>query len=207
MSIDYSKTRDEEHVRYFVELPVLGWYETDQSEYQDIARKAVPPGAWERVPEPDSFSSNGINGYRVTSRNKKMPPESYRSMRFPMDEGQPEQPVVPPRVERRGSHVALVFPEGSYTDTMGVADDDFEVLLSEAQYRALVKAETPVNLENIAAKVKAKPVPEDSIRGVLRDGLVDALEGVAKDMRDGVKREGPVKAAGAKLRAVRDLLK
>ncbi len=208
--IDYTKS-GEEHIRYFIKLPILGWYEVDQETYRETAKKAMPWSAWGTSEEPDGFNKgtgqSAVEGYRITSRNGKVPPESYKTMNVPdAEEGQPEAPVIPPRVERRGSYIALVFPDGSYTDSMGVEDDDFEVLLSEAQYNTLVRAQTPVNLENIAAKVGARPVPEDSLRAALRDGVVEALQGVAKDMRAGVKRESPLKAATGKLRAVKDLL-
>lgn len=210
-SIDYSKAdRNEEHIRYFLKLPILGWYEVDQKTYRDAAHKAMPAGAWSLVTEPESFNSGGIQlvqGYRVTARNGRELPESYKTMGMhDVEEGHPEAPSLPPRVERSANCITLTFPEGSYSD-YHEADGALVLTLSADEYQALGKAQTPVSLESIAAKISAKPVPEDSLREALRDGAVEALQEVAKNLRGGKAPESPFRAATTKLRAVRDLLK
>jgi hypothetical protein len=211
-SIDYSKAdkSDEEHIRYFLKLPIIGWYEVDQETYRDTAKKAMPPGAWGLVNEPESFNSGGIQlvqGYRVTARNGRKLPESYGTFGpSDVESGQPEVPSLPPKVERLANCIVLTFPEGSYSDYYET-DGALVLTLSAGEYQALGKAQTPVSLENIATKISEKPVPEDSLRETLRDGAVEVLQEVAKSLRDGKAPESPLKGATAKLRAVRDLLK
>lgn len=210
MTIDYSKVRDEEHVRYFVNMPVIGWCEMPEENYIQAAHAAMGDLVWSRqVGTPDSFHSAGIEGFRVTASNGRKLPESYITLGVAdAKEGEADTTVLPPRVEKSANSVALTFPEGSYSDYHEV-DGALVVVLSDEEYAALAKAQAPMSLERIADKIGQKAVPEDSFRAEVRDTVAETLRGVAQDMRAGKKTEveNPFKGITTKLRAVKDLLK
>lgn len=194
MSIDYSKAEDIQP-RYFLLFGTEGvWQEVTEKSYV-AAEKSQGLGS---SPVAD-FTSETLRGTVTHDGSRPKDVEAEKVV----------EPMVRRASEDKDASYRLIFPEGSYS-TANVGQDsgpDFgmvTLILSPEQYKRFCKAQTPINLDALAARLEKLAEGANPLKETVLEGIASGLHQAADEMREG---KAPKKPQRPSLQDLRDLLK